>query len=70
MAGLDLIGRVEIVNDPHAKKILWRDDWECFFYGQDDPEFRLLKFHTESFRMFIRLPDVGFEKINMAIKDL
>jgi general stress protein 26 len=70
MAGLDLIGRVEVVNDPRAKKILWRDDWECFFYGLDDPEFRLLKFHTESFRLFVRLPDVGFEKINMAIKDL
>jgi general stress protein 26 len=70
MAGLDLIGRVEILNDPHAKKILWRDEWNCFFFGPDDPEYRLLKFHTESFRLFIRLPDVGFEKVNMAIKDL
>jgi general stress protein 26 len=70
MAGLDLIGRIEVSSDPHVRKILWREDWECFFYGPDDPEYRILKFHTESLRLFIRLPDAGFEKVNMSIADL
>ena len=70
MSGLDLTGRIEVFDDPHAKKILWRDEWNCFFYGPDDPEYRILKFHTESLRLFLHLPDLGFEKINMSIKDL
>ena len=70
MAGLELIGYIEVINDPHTKKILWRDEWECFFYGKDDPEYRILKFHTETLRMFVRLPDEGFVKIKMSIKDL
>ena len=70
MSGVDLIGNIEIVDDPEAKKILWRNEWENFFYGPDDPEYRLLKLHAESLRLFIRLPDHGFEKINIAIKDL
>ena len=70
MSGVDLIGRIEVFEDPRAKKILWRNEWECFFYGADDPEYRLLKFHTESLRMFVRCPDIGFEKVNMLIKDL
>ena len=69
MSGVDLIGQIEVVNDPHAKNILWRNEWECFFYGADDPEYRLLKFHTELLRMFVRRPDVGFEKVNVSIKD-
>ena len=70
MAGLDLIGHAEVFDDPHAKKILWRSDWECFFYGPDDPEYRILKFHSETLRIFLRLPDLGFEKVTMPIKDL
>ena len=70
MSGADLIGKIEVVNDPHAKKILWRNEWECFFEDSDDPEYRLLKFHTESLRMFVRRPDIGFEKVNVSIKDL
>ena len=70
MAGVDLTGRIEVFDDHYAKKILWRNEWECFFYGQNDPEYRLLKFHTESLRMFLRLPEAGFENVNIAIKDL
>ena len=70
ISGLDLIGRIEVFDDPHARKILWRDEWNCFFYGPDDPEYRILKFHAESLRLFVHLPDVGFEKINMSVKDL
>ena len=70
MSGADLIGRIEVFDDPHAKKVLWRSEWECFFEGADDPEYRILKFHTESLRMFVRRPDIGFEKVNVLIKDL
>ena len=70
MEGLDLTGRIEVFEDSHAKKLLWRNEWECFFYGPDDPEYRILKFHAESLRLFVRLPDEGFAKVNMFVKDL
>lgn len=50
---ITLIGTIEILTDPGIKKEMWYDGLECDFIGPDDPNYCVLRFTTERFKIRI-----------------
>ena len=51
--GITLKGRLEILTDTQSKHDNWYDGLKNHYTGPDDPEYCVLKFHTEKYKLFI-----------------
>ena len=50
---ITLVGTVEILTDPEAKKESWYTGCEHHWSGIDDPDFCVLRFTTERYNLFV-----------------
>ncbi|MCL2402345.1 MAG: pyridoxamine 5'-phosphate oxidase family protein [Oscillospiraceae bacterium] len=50
---ITLQGRLEILTDAESKHAHWYDGMGGHYSGPDDPEYCVLKFHTEKYRLFV-----------------
>jgi len=50
---ITLIGKIETITDPDIKKEMWYDDLKYNFTGPDDPNYCVLKFKTERYKLMI-----------------
>ena len=51
--GIALRGRLEILTDAASKNENWYDGLANHFSGPDDPGYCVLKFHTETYSLFV-----------------
>lgn len=51
--GITLRGRLEIMTDAETKQENWYSGLESHFSGPDDPNYCVLKFTTEKYKLFI-----------------
>jgi len=49
---ITLVGTLEILTDLETKKAMWQEPIKEYFSGPEDPEFCVLRFHTESYNLF------------------
>jgi len=50
---ITLIGTIEAITDSEVKKEMWYDDLKYSFTGPDDPNYCVLKFKTERYKLMI-----------------
>jgi len=50
---ITLIGKIETITDPDVKKDMWYDDLKYNFTGSDDPNYCVLRFKTERYKLMI-----------------
>jgi len=54
---VNLVGEIEFITDPTAKKDMWYDGLSFHYSGPEDPNYGLLKFTTKRYKLF-----VGYEE--------
>jgi general stress protein 26 len=55
---ITLVGTIEIVSDPEIKQDMWYEGLGNHFSGADDPNYCVLRFHTQRFSCFIDWKEV------------
>ncbi len=62
IAGLLLVGDIEIVSDPESRRRLWRVGWEAYYpQGATDPEYCVLKFLPSISNYYNGLQNIDFQ---------
>lgn len=61
VAGLLLVGDIEVASDLGSKRDLWRDGWEAYYpRGVTDPEYCVLRFVAHNGNYYHELQNVNF----------
>ena len=50
---ITLVGKIEVITDFEVKKEMWYDSLKNHFTGPEDPNFCVLKFKTERYKLMI-----------------
>ncbi|MHB1684537.1 MAG: pyridoxamine 5'-phosphate oxidase family protein [Bacilli bacterium] len=62
VAGLLLVGDIEVVSDLGSKRDLWRDGWEAYYpRGVTDPEYCVLRFFPHIGNYYHELQNIDFQ---------
>ena len=56
-----LRGRLEVITDARVKRENWYTGLESHFAGPDDPQYCVLRFHTETYTLFVDWEEVRGE---------
>lgn len=60
--GLLLVGEIEILNDSHSRRRLWKEGWEVYYpLGIDDPDYSVLRFTAKWANYYEGLRNVSFD---------
>jgi general stress protein 26 len=60
--GLELIGKIVIINDEIIKSKLWKEEFKIFYKeGKDDPDYCILKFIPEKGNYYENLKNYDFK---------
>ena len=63
---ITLVGTVEILTDPAIKQEMWYEGLENHFKGMDDPDYCILRFHTQRYNLFfLSLVDGQTAEVNL-----
>ncbi len=50
---ITLVGDIEVLTDPEAKKAQWYDGMGRHFSGPEDPQYCVLRFRTKRYNLFV-----------------
>ena len=54
--GLNLVGNIELIEDPEVRKALWHDGWEMYYPGgYQDPDYAVLSIRPRFARYYHQL---------------
>jgi len=56
---INLVGEIEILTSPEAKRDMWYDGLSYHFTGPEDPNYCVLRFTTKRYKFFLDGEDVA-----------